>query len=236
MSRIWTISHNGFLKYVSLTPYHLQDALNIMRNCFFKEESVSRAIGLNKSPEAIRELDELVLDILEDGVSVIAVEEKTGKVAGSLLNKIITKEDSPDGYFKKFNFKHPLAKKYDEINVAIDNSLNGFELFKSNCYFESVYVTALPEFRNKEVALKLLQSSLKVAQCLKDGEDVRISVNSNELPPLIKPTGVLGIATTIASEKIMIKEEFVTGKVVDLKNTLTTVPLSPITIMYKFLK
>ncbi|KAF2888873.1 hypothetical protein ILUMI_17300, partial [Ignelater luminosus] len=89
MSRVWAVSSNGLHKHISVTPSHLQDVLNIMRNCFFKEESVSRAIGLNKSPEAILELDELVLDILENGVSVIAVEEKTGRVAGSLLNKII---------------------------------------------------------------------------------------------------------------------------------------------------
>lgn len=81
----------GLLKYVSLTPYYLQDTLNIMRNYFFKEESVSRAIGVHKNPEAISELDELVLDIINDGVSVIAVEKETGKVAGSLLNKIIVR-------------------------------------------------------------------------------------------------------------------------------------------------
>lgn len=122
-----------------------------------------------------------------------------------------------------------------EINVAIDSSLNGFELFTSDCYFESVYVTVLPEFRRTEVSLKLLLSSLDIAQCLKNGEDVRVSLN-NHLPPLNKPIGIMGIATTVATEKGMKKEGFITGKVLDFKDTLTTVPLSPITIMYKFLK
>ncbi|KAF2886993.1 hypothetical protein ILUMI_19180 [Ignelater luminosus] len=119
MSLVWAVSSNGLLKYISVTPSHLQDVLNIMRNCFFKEESVSRAIGLNKSTEAICELNELVLDILEDGVSVIAVEEKTGRVAGSLLNKIMRNLTENWNTWKQEFEIYPTASELDKKDEKV---------------------------------------------------------------------------------------------------------------------
>lgn len=59
-----------------------------MRESFFVDEMVSRAVELHKHPAARRELEELSMNAARDGVSVIAVEKATGRVVGVAFNKL----------------------------------------------------------------------------------------------------------------------------------------------------
>ncbi|KAF2896277.1 hypothetical protein ILUMI_09899 [Ignelater luminosus] len=236
-SRLWAISNNGLFKYIAVTKHQQNDVLNVMQNCFFKEEHISRIIGLNKAPEAIKELDEMVLDVAKDGVSLIATEEKTGKVAAVMLSKIMIRQEAPKGYFNKtFNLNHPLAKQFDSINAKIDSSLDCYELLKTSCYCEIMFGAVYPEFRRQNLLSELLKQSIKILQCLKDGENVRVAFIGNEKPRDDKPTGITAICTTPISVKVLKQLGFRIAKTIQFGDSLGTVPLAPIPIMYKFLK
>lgn len=145
------------------------------------------------------------------------------------------KEEAPKGYFETFIPKHPIAKQYYQINAAIDQALDCYEFLQTNCYYEAMFGTVVPEFRKNNLTINLLKASEKIAKCLKDGENVRVSVSGGDLPPCAKPNGIIGICTSPSSIKLTKKLEFRTAKVVEFGDSLGTEPLLPITIMYKLL-
>lgn len=99
-----------------------------------------------------------------------------------------------------------------------------------------MFGTVLPEFRKNNLTLDLLKVSEKIAKCLKDGEDVRLSLSGGDLPPCVKPTGIIAICTSPTSIKILKKLEFKTAKVVEFSDSFVTVPLVSIPIVYKLLR
>lgn len=59
-----------------------------MRKSFFLDEKVCIGVELSKYPNAITELEELCVRAANDGVSVVAVEKKSGLVVGASFNKL----------------------------------------------------------------------------------------------------------------------------------------------------
>lgn len=76
------------IRFESLSDETLQEALNVIRRCFFMYEPVSVAVGLLSEPGASEELIELCLNAAKDGVSVIAYDIINIRVVGVLFNKI----------------------------------------------------------------------------------------------------------------------------------------------------
>lgn len=66
----------------------MEEGLNVMRDVFFLEENICKALELEKQPEAIKELEELCKNTANDGLSLIAVDKKTGKVVAASFNKL----------------------------------------------------------------------------------------------------------------------------------------------------
>lgn len=62
--------------------------MEVMEKSFFTEEKVCIALGLAEDPGAIKELCELALRAANDGLSLVAVDKRTGKVAGASFNKV----------------------------------------------------------------------------------------------------------------------------------------------------
>lgn len=63
--------------------------MNIMKNCFYKDESMCIAMELDKDPKAIEEQLELCMKAARDGVSIVAVENSTGKVVAAMFNELL---------------------------------------------------------------------------------------------------------------------------------------------------
>lgn len=59
-----------------------------MHKSFYINENVCVALGLPDRPECFVEMDKLVSWVAEDGISIVAVEKATGKVAGVAFNKL----------------------------------------------------------------------------------------------------------------------------------------------------
>lgn len=74
---------------MSLSKETLQGGMDVMKNGFFKDEQVALAVELNKEPGADDELLALCLRAARDGVSIVAIDKSSGKVAGASFNKIL---------------------------------------------------------------------------------------------------------------------------------------------------
>lgn len=86
--RPWGSTDNGNIEFESLTTETVEGALAVMRKAFFTDENVSVAVNLISEPGAPEELEELCLDAIKDGVSVVAIDIRTREVVGAALNKL----------------------------------------------------------------------------------------------------------------------------------------------------
>jgi hypothetical protein len=67
----------------------LEETLSLMEKVYFAEEKIVGAFGLTQDSQTIFEERQVMKDIIEDGVSVIAIDKNNNnKVIGACLNKI----------------------------------------------------------------------------------------------------------------------------------------------------
>lgn len=86
--RIWGSTDDGEVEFESMTTETVEGALDIIRESFFLNEAVCQGVDLLSEPGAAEELEELCRDAAKDGVSVVGIEVKTGKVVTVSFNKI----------------------------------------------------------------------------------------------------------------------------------------------------
>jgi hypothetical protein len=103
---IFSIGSNKFfvgsIRYQQLTAKYLDAACEVTRTALFPNESTCRTIGADKDPEALAELVEIARAAAKDGVTVIAVDKSTDKVAGVAFNKFLVSPFSnnpPNSHF-----------------------------------------------------------------------------------------------------------------------------------------
>lgn len=77
------------IEYVSYSQKdHYDGTIELLHKEFYRYEVTCAAVNLESDLESQLELDELVRNVLRDGVSIVAVEKSTGKVVGAAINKI----------------------------------------------------------------------------------------------------------------------------------------------------
>jgi hypothetical protein len=79
----------GSIRYELLSPKYLDSACDVIKNALFVSGHINRAIGIPNDPEALAELDQLPRTTAKDGVSVVAIDQNTDKVAGVAFNKLL---------------------------------------------------------------------------------------------------------------------------------------------------
>lgn len=87
--------------------------------------------------------------------------------------------------------------------IDADATLDLFEHCNVDCLLEIMFLGILSEFRNKGIGRKLCQVSVRLAKCLKNGENVKKTVEvgkSLELEPV--PQIVSALFTSPTSQKI----------------------------------
>nr|XP_023018292.1 uncharacterized protein LOC111507238 [Leptinotarsa decemlineata] len=203
--KIWKTSEDGTIDFISLTTEYLEESLEILKNSFIASEYVSVAIGLPGNDAAILELKDLALRIVFDGVSVIAVDRKTNKVCGIAFNKIEVANDPKDAkyyedYFKKC--KESSAKAMLQFMGELEARFNFFEYCKVDCVLEIVFLATHQEFIRKGIARGLCEASIDLSKELAKGNNVKTSVNGEELKLEPKPEVVTAIFTSPYSQKI----------------------------------
>lgn len=77
------------IEFLSYSPQYYEQVINVIRNAFFKYETVSVASGVSENIEAQRDLEILCADVLKrNGVSIMARDIEKEKIIGVSLNVI----------------------------------------------------------------------------------------------------------------------------------------------------
>lgn len=79
------------LQYVQVTNTLLQESLDVIRKSFYVGENMCVALGMPDHPECFEETDSLIEYAAKDGVSIAAIDTKTGRIAGVAINKLHVK-------------------------------------------------------------------------------------------------------------------------------------------------
>ena len=86
--RVWARSEDRTVEWVSMRADQLAGAIDVMRESFFPNETISKALLLNERKRASAQVERLARLAANDGVSIVAVEVATGRVIGVAFNKI----------------------------------------------------------------------------------------------------------------------------------------------------
>ncbi|VEN49288.1 unnamed protein product [Callosobruchus maculatus] len=198
----------GEVEYIRLPPERVQEGLEVLNEGFYPHESVCRAVGIASAPEAVDDLNRLCVGVVEDGVSMIAVDKKTNRVAGVAFNKLqVNSNDDEAGYFEKFSntCKHPASRRLMEAMIEADALCNLFERCNTDCLLEIMFLSVHPEYRKRNIGLKLCEVSMELARTLQQGVAIKTSSNVCKLSPKLAPGAVCALFTSPVSQKIGMK-------------------------------
>nr|CAI5863514.1 unnamed protein product [Callosobruchus analis] len=162
----------GKLEIIRLPQERIQEGLEVLEAGFYPHESVCRALGIASAAEAVDDLNRLCVGVAKDGVSMIAVDKTTNKVAGVAFNKLqVNSNDDDAGYFEKFSntCKHPASRRLMEAMIEADSLCNLFERCNTDCLLEIMFLSILPEYRKMNMGFKLCEASMELAMTFRQG-------------------------------------------------------------------
>ncbi|KAG8224752.1 hypothetical protein J437_LFUL005321 [Ladona fulva] len=166
---------------------YLKEALSIMREGFYPDESICKGVRLGEDLSAsdvkfpadpaqvrlsgvqgVKELEALTLETAKDGISLVAIDKRTGKVAGAAFNKIQRAlGDGEKGFFESFRDSH--CKSISAIAlidsmIEVDSRFDVIEHYKVKCALEVMFLATRPEFRKRGVGVLLMWGAFEAAK------------------------------------------------------------------------
>ncbi|KAF3422172.1 hypothetical protein E2986_03237 [Frieseomelitta varia] len=210
--RMWGSSEDKTVEFESLTKNTFEGALEVIRKSFFVYENVCRGVNLLSEPGASEELEELCLETAKDGVSIVALNVSNGEVIGVAFNKIqVLTRPSEKSAFEIFseNCKYKSSKALVNFIINMDARVNLFKHYNTDCIFEIMFLATLPKYQKRRIGELLVSTSIKIANELKDGNNVKIpiTINDNSLIRNLRalPNLVTALMTSNYSQKIAAK-------------------------------
>ncbi|XP_008547644.1 uncharacterized protein LOC103571298 [Microplitis demolitor] len=212
---IWGSTEDGEIIFESLTSETLDGALNVIRTSFFTDENMCKGCGLLSELGASEEVEQLILEIVKDGISIVAKDVITNEVVGTIFNKLFTPGDgSLVSQLKKCrkNLKYEAAKCFIDSFIDVESRVDLFERYNADCIMEMTFLAARRDYRRRGIAGLLVSSSIKLGRQLYKGMPVNISVNNDgksitngdNIPSLIAAT-----MSSKYSQKLLDKFAFV---------------------------
>lgn len=86
--RIWRQSPDNRFRWETLSAKYLPGALSVFKTSFIVNETICRVIGIAQTDKGSRQFEDLVKIVVQNGVSVVAVEVESDTVVGIAVNRI----------------------------------------------------------------------------------------------------------------------------------------------------
>ncbi|KAK6618636.1 hypothetical protein RUM43_013027 [Polyplax serrata] len=177
-------------KVVRVREEHIPGVLDVLRQSFFPDEKVCSCLRILQDSEEVptnskykvtkasRELENLALECIKDGVSICAVDTSSNEVLGVNINKIQVKPKPGElSFFEKFTKERV---KEDRIVAFMDFMVNvdsRYDLFGTHgdCYFEIAYLSVKSTANGKGIGTTLVTKSAELAQKIKSANETKNS-------------------------------------------------------------
>uniref|UniRef100_A0A0K8TQB9 aralkylamine N-acetyltransferase n=1 Tax=Tabanus bromius TaxID=304241 RepID=A0A0K8TQB9_TABBR len=150
------------MEYKKITPDRYEEVIQHLRDSFFCDEPLNSAAKLCERGEGNEDLEHHSLTTLDDGFSVMALDEDN-HIAGVILNGVMQRGDIERAQEKldiclDENFKKIFNLLYDE-NLAV----NFFDRFDVEKVFDIRILSVDPHYRGMGIAKRLMRESEKIA-------------------------------------------------------------------------
>ncbi|XP_057319777.1 uncharacterized protein LOC130664082 [Microplitis mediator] len=230
---IWGSTEDGDIVFESLTSKTLDGALNIVRNSYFPDENICKGCDLLSERGASEEVEQLALDIVKDGITIVARNAFTNEVVGTIFNKLLkpkTGNEKSELEIYRDSFEHNASKCYADVYFNIRSRADIYKRYDADCIMEMTFLAVRQDYRRRGIAGLLVSSSLELGRQLYKGIPVKTSVdidgksitNADDIPSI-----AVTIMTSEYAQKLLDKFEF--DKLVEVSfNALTFegIPLS----------
>ncbi|XP_060647711.1 uncharacterized protein LOC132785575 [Drosophila nasuta] len=220
IGKLWTTLHDGKYEIRSLAKADLEEALDVLNDSFFLNESVCNAceINLPQNAQARQELRELCRITAQDGVSLLARHVESGRIVAVSFNKIqFAPPPGEDNFFVKFlkeQVHSPQALRLMDYMITMDSKIDVCAVYNMDCVNELMFLATLPEFGRLGLGRSLVDVTIQFTQELSQGKGLEdIAEELREL----RPAAVTALWTSVFTQKI--------GKDVGF-TVLNTVPYS----------
>ncbi|XP_017083423.2 uncharacterized protein LOC108116192 [Drosophila eugracilis] len=203
--RLWGKLHDGKFEVRSVTESDLEEALNILDDSFFLNESVCVAceINLPENQQARLDLRELCRITALDGVSLLVKEVETGNVVAVSFNKIqFAPLPGEDNFFLKFrneDVKSPQARRLMDFMIEVDDRIDVCAIYNMDCFCELMFLATLPSHERMGLGRSLSQFTIELTKELADGkglDDIDEKLRSK------RPAAVTALWTSSFSQKV----------------------------------
>ncbi|XP_017031142.1 uncharacterized protein [Drosophila kikkawai] len=203
--RLWGTLNDGKFEVRSVTASDLEEALDVLDNSFFLNESVCNAceINLPENDQARRELRELCKITALDGVSLLVKEVESGRVVAVAFNKLqFSPPPGEDHFFLKFlkeSVKSPQAQCLMNFMIEMDEKIDVCDMYKMDCFLELMFLATLPSHERLGLGRSLSEFSIQFTRELGEGkglEDINEGLRSK------RPVAVTALWTSSFSQKL----------------------------------
>jgi ribosomal protein S18 acetylase RimI-like enzyme len=181
-----------------LSDEFLEETLSLMEKVYFSEEKIVRAFSLTQDSQTMFEERQVMKDIIEDGVSGIAIDKNNNnKVIGACLNKIHVKPGSREDTFYGKIAKSTNSSAMKSVTEFDDYAIRTFfEVCQVDCVLEITMISILPEYRNRGIARMLYQIVIDLGRVLAKGVNSKKSLDGRELALEPVPETILFVCTS----------------------------------------
>ena len=155
-SKLPDVSDDLFISYNMIPIERTEEILKFLDATYFKDEPLCRNKDLEEEDSG--SLKEDFISMIQQGLSLMAVDDKTGQVIGVALSEPEDRylTDTTDGS----------AKIIEQLNlVAFANkSVSVYEEYDVDTIFHFLFLSVHPNYRGFGIATKLVQKSIELAK------------------------------------------------------------------------
>jgi GNAT superfamily N-acetyltransferase len=214
--KTWPIV-TGSIRYELLSPKYLDSACDVIKNALFVSGHINKAIGIPNDPEALAELDQLPRTTAKDGVSVVAIDQNTDKVAGVAFNKLLVGTKTLSRISRNFcsqvksepffedlakSFKNQKSRQILDFIVTTEGICDLFDVCQVDCVMEIFLLGTSSEYRRQGIAKKLCEVSIEIARNLSNGINIKCALDGRELVLTPVPRAVTAIFNSFIPQRI----------------------------------
>ncbi|KAM3958807.1 LOW QUALITY PROTEIN: arylalkylamine N-acetyltransferase-like 7 [Aphomia sociella] len=148
-------------RYVTITPEMSDAVLQHLRDSFFADEPLNKAVGLCERGQSHAALERLCAATMIDGLSVAAMEDDT--VLGVALNGILP-GDIEQSIEKIQQSSDEKYNKIFTILYTVSRDLDLFGTFDVNRILECRIISVSDQARGRGLAKELMRRSIEIAK------------------------------------------------------------------------
>ncbi|XP_015363578.1 PREDICTED: dopamine N-acetyltransferase-like isoform X1 [Diuraphis noxia] len=152
------------INVVPITDNDKQVVMNSLKQYFFRDEPLCASLGLMEEKESVVQLENFCADLLQSGVSFMAVSAETGEMVGASLNTTICRDNEIKQFGDENNDK---SSKFNDIMVLLDKAGRDVDVFghypNINRIMELKIITVNEAYRGQGVCKALINKSKELA-------------------------------------------------------------------------